>query len=170
MRTNGRHPDQHFHSEEYIFRRVPIGMWNHPGDHLEVDAVPLPDVSVGRSKYGHPEWVRFDVINGNFFPDWGVVGIQVADVPSELWREGVFHFTFKVCHAPIEMDFPHSEIRAFENQNHIDVVEKVPEDVHLAWRERLLRKMRTIIKPYQRVVVRQIPPKSHKLEPFATEQ
>jgi len=170
MRTDCRPVDPHFHPEEFLFRRVPTWMWDHQGDELGVDAVQLPDISVGRSKHAHPEWVRFDVVNGTFFEDWGVVGVQVQDIPPEMWRDGVFRFTFRACHAPLERDYPHSEIRAFEDGVHVNASARMPEDIHLIWRERLLRRLRTIIKPHQKVVIRQTPPVSHKLETFTTVQ
>jgi hypothetical protein len=166
MRTNNRPQDPHFHADEYLFRRVPTAIWDDPGDELGIEAVQLPDISVGRSKYGHAEWARFDVVNGRFYEEWGVVGVQVADIPHELWREGVFRFVFLPRHSPLEKDYPHSEICAFENERHINAVDGIPEDVHLKWRERLLRELHTIIKPHQRVVVRQAPPVSHKIEPL----
>jgi hypothetical protein len=168
MCANGRPPDPHFHPEEFLFRRIPILLWDQPGEPLSVDAVKLPDISVGRSKYGHAEWARFDCVHGNHYEDWGVVAVQVQDIPGEQWKEGVFHFTFQACHAPSEKDYSHSEIRAFENSEHVDAVERLPEDIHLLWRARLLRKMKSVIKPYQKVAIRENPPVSHKLEPFQT--
>jgi hypothetical protein len=165
MRANQRHEDPHFHPDEYLFRRVPIALWDDPADRLEVDAVELPDISVGRSKYGHAEWVRFDVVNGRFYEDWGVVGVQVRHVPPKLWRDGFPKFVFRVRHDPDDRDYPHSEIRAFDNDKHVNMVDNLPEDIHLQWRERLLRVIQTIIKPYQRVKVREVGPVSHKLEP-----
>jgi hypothetical protein len=169
MRANGRPEDPHFVADEYLFRRIPTQIWDDPAEDLGIEAIELPDISVGRSKYGHAEWVRFDVINGRHYEDWAVIGVQVGDIPPELWQEGVFHFEFRACHAPGEYDYPHSEIRAFEDNGHINLASMLPEDIHLKWRERLLRKMTTILKPYQRVRVRQQPPVSHKLEPHAEE-
>jgi hypothetical protein len=166
MRADGRHLDPHFHQDEWLFRRVPTTIWDDPADELEVDAVELPDMSVGRSKHGHPEWTRFDVINNRHFEDWGIVGFQVGEIPPELWKEGVLHFEFLPHHAPLEKDYPHSEVRAFESGTHIDLEGNLPEDIHLKFRERLLRKTKTLIRPYQRVNIRQRPPASHHLEPF----
>ena len=162
MKCNNRHPVPHFEREEYLFRRVPLDYWDEPCDvrGLDVDAVLMPDVSVGRSKFGHPEWVRFDVINGHFFEGWGILGFQVQNVPGVQYKDGI-HFTFTPMHKPLEMDYPHSEIQAFENGNHIDEehADELPEDVHLAWREKLLRKAAAIIKPRQKVVIRDTPPR-----------
>jgi hypothetical protein len=167
MRTDDRPHDPHFHPDEHLFRRVPLWLWDDPAEELGVEAVELPDISVGRSKYGHAEWVRFDVVKGRHYEDWGVVCVRVGDIPPEMWRDGVFHYEFRTCHEPLEKDYPHAEIRAYENDDHIDLASRLPEEVHLKWRERLLRKTRAIIKPYQKVVVRQAAPASHKLEPHA---
>ena len=169
MRANGRPEDPHFGADEYLFRRVPTYIWDNPADDFGIEAVELPDISVSRSKYAHAEWVRFDVVNGHHFETWGVIGVQVGDIPHELWRDGVFHFEFRACHAPHKNDYPHSEIRAFENTQHVDLLARLPEDIDLKWRERLLRKTKTIIKPHQKVRVRQQPPISHKLEPHTEE-
>jgi hypothetical protein len=165
MRSNGRPEDPHFHPDEYLFRRVPTEIWDDPGDYLGVEAVQLPDISVGRSKYGHAEWVRFDTVNGQFYEEWGIVGVQVKDVPPKMWRDGYPRFAFRARHLPDERNYPHSEIRAYDDEKHVDMIDLFPEDVHLEWRERLLRKVQTIIKPHQKVVVRDRPPASHKPEP-----
>lgn len=165
MRTNGRPVDPHFHPEEFLFRRVPTALWDDPAEDFDLDAVELPDISVNRSKFGHAEWARFDVLNNRYYEEWGVLAVQLQDIPPELWREGVYHFVFRVCHCPEEKNYPHAEIRAYENENHLDRREKIPEDVDLAWRERLLRKLRRIIKPHQKVKIRDQAPVSHKLEP-----
>jgi hypothetical protein len=69
-------------------------------------------------------------------------------------------------HAPLEKDYPHSEIRAFDEDGiHVQVADLLPDDIHLEWREHMLRKIKPIIKPYQRVQVRQNPPVSHIVEP-----
>jgi hypothetical protein len=165
MRANGRPEDPHFHPEEFLFRRVPIAIWDHPADELGVDAIQFPDISVARSKFGHAEWARFDVLNNRFYEEWGVVAVQAQEIPPELWREGVFHFVFRVKHCPEDMNYPHAEIRAYEDDIHLAESGKIPEDVDLAWRERLLRKIQTIIKPHQKVRIREQAPVSHKLEP-----
>ncbi|MSQ97634.1 MAG: hypothetical protein EXR98_24220 [Gemmataceae bacterium] len=165
MRANGRREDPNFHNEEYLFRRIPTTLWDDPAEELDVDAVQLPDISVERSKYAHAEWARFDVLNDRYYDVWGIVAVQVQDIPPELWREGVFHFVFRVNHCPDDRNYPHAEIRAYENEVHVDQPGKIPEDVDLAWRERLLRKLQTIIKPHQIVRIRETAPVSHKLEP-----
>ncbi len=169
MRSNGRHLAPHFEKDEYLFRRVPLDYWDAPCDvrNLDVDAVQMPDLSVGRSKFGHAEWVRFDVFNNHFFEDWGILGFEVQNVPTEQRKGGVDLFTFDVVHMPEDMDYPHSEIQAFKNGAHIDQqrTDELPEDIHLLWRERLLRKAVAIIKPGVNVLIRQTPPTSHKLEP-----
>ena len=47
---DGEYP--HFDPEEYLFRRVPLILWPSADDLVEVDAVELPDMSVGRSRMG----------------------------------------------------------------------------------------------------------------------
>lgn len=165
MRRGGRHVDPHFHTDEHLL------LWEDPDDELPVGAVELPDMSVGRSKYGHAEWVRFDVGNHRHFEDWGVIAFRVGDIPTPEWKHGTFRDDFRPCHEPLDSDYPHSEVRAFENDVHITepLKDLLPEDVHLKWREKLLRQARVLIKRHQRVIVRQSPPVSHKLESHAVE-
>src|SRR5687767_11985017 len=115
MRTNKRPVDPHFHPDECLFRRVPIWMWNDPAERPGPDAVDLPDMSVGRSKYGHAEWVRFDVVNDRHFADWGVLFVRVSDIPPKIWELGVYRYTFTATHQPLDDDYPHSEVRAHVN-------------------------------------------------------
>jgi hypothetical protein len=170
MRRDNRHLVPHFNKEEYLFRRVPLDYWDEPCDvrGLDVDAVQMPDVSVGRSQFGHPEWVRFDVFNNRFYEEWGILGFQVRHIPGEHHKDGTDLFTFKPVHQPDEMDYPHSETQASKNGVHITEqdADELPEDVHLAWREKLLRKAETIIKPRQKVEIRDKLPASYKLETF----
>jgi len=55
MRANGRPEDPYFVAEEFLFRRIPTQIWDDPTEDLGIEAIELPDVSVGRSKYGHAE-------------------------------------------------------------------------------------------------------------------
>ena len=85
------------------------------------------------------------------------------DLPT---RTSTTRFLFKTCHVPIDRDYPHSEIQAFDVAGqHVNIVDLLPEDIHLEWREKLLREIEAIIKPFQKVLVRDDPPATHKLEP-----
>ena len=59
----------HFAADEVLYRRVPLVLWPSTDDDIELDAIELPDMSVARSRFGHPEWVRFDVVNGHHFEE-----------------------------------------------------------------------------------------------------
>ena len=164
MKQNRRFVDAHFVKTEYLYRRVPLDYWADAGDDLDVNAVELPDMSCGRSKYGHPEWLRLDVRDNGvyiFRDGWGVIGFQIGDVPPERWDDGILRFTFSIVHEPDEWNYPHSEIRAFDGGVRIDVVEKLPELMHLEWRELLLREARVFLKPNQNAKTRDLAPKSH---------
>ncbi len=169
MRTNGRNSDPYFHPDEFLFRRVPIRIWDDPSDRPGPEAIELPDISVGRSKYAHAEWVRFDVANNHHFEDWGVLAVQVRDIPPQFWTLGIYQFTFEPYHDPLEKDYAHSEIRAFSNGIPVRLNEELPEDLHLKWRLALLKVMEAVIKPNQLVSVRENPPVSYKLEPHRVE-
>ena len=166
MRTEKRYADQHFLPDEYLFRRVPLSLWEDPNERPGPDAVRLPDLSVGRSKYAHPEWVRFDVVKNQHYQEWGVLGVLVDDIPPQFWDLAVYLYTFKTRHDPLENDYSHTEIRVFSNGKHVTLDEALPEEIHLKWRLILLKRMSAIIKPYQDVPCRQKPPSSQKLEPL----
>ncbi len=165
MRTNNRPLDPYFHPDEYLFRRVPVSIWDDPADRPGPEAVELPDMSVGRSKYGHAEWTRFDVVNSYHFDTWGVLAVQVKYIPPQFWQHAVFKYTFTPSHDPLEKDYPHSEVRVYSNDIQIKLSETLPEDIHLKWRVALLNVMEPIIKPTQVIAIRENAPLSHKLEP-----
>jgi hypothetical protein len=147
MRRDGRPVVDTFHPDEYLFRRVPTSIWDAPDPLPTVDAIELPDISVGRSLLGHPEWVRFDTVNGKYFNKWGVGGVQIKNIPPAFQPEGCPLFTYRAFHDPLEGDYPHSEIRAFEGEIHLSTEESVPEDLHLEWRATLLGAIKVMIPP-----------------------
>jgi hypothetical protein len=155
MLKNGRQADQEFQLDEYLYRRVPLELWDDGDDPIEVAAVELPDMSVIRGKYGHPEWTR---LQSEEYSEWGVIGFQVEGIPPRLQHLGVFVWTFNTCHVPLGNNYPHSEVRAYENGVHINAKNRLDPDLHLRWREMLLRKIRKFIRPHQRVEIRQAPP------------
>lgn len=167
MRRNGRNVVPHFDDDEHLFRRVPLSCWDDPDERPGVDAVELPDMSVGRSKYGHAEWVRFDVVNGRHYSDWGVISFKVGDVPPSYWDLGIYQFTFRAVHSPLDNDYPHSEVQVKKNGSHVLLAAELPEDVHLKWRIALLGHMTAVIRPSQIVRIRSNPPISHRLEPHS---
>jgi hypothetical protein len=134
-------------------------VWDDASEPLEVNAVELPDLSVGRSKHGHPEWLRID--NGELRDGWGVIGVKVCDVPPERWLDGVFKFTFVTVHVPSDLNYPHSEVQAFQGDKHLNLLELLPELVHLEWREHLLREIEVFLKPHEPAIIRQDAPNSH---------
>jgi hypothetical protein len=159
MRKDDRHEDPHFTPGEYLYRRVPLESWEE-GEEVDVDAIELPDMSVLRSKYGHPEWARLE---SDDYAEWGVIGFMVGDIPPELLHSGVFQFVFKPRHDPLKKNYPHTEVRAYEvidrQEVHINGKTRLMDpDVHLRWRERLLQKIKEFIQPHEECEVRQVAP------------
>jgi hypothetical protein len=141
MRQQGRPPDPHFDSDERLFRRFrPQDL---EGNTVAVDAIELPDMSVNREKYGPAEWLLLD----EAFETWGVAAFMVQDVPLEITHLGIIHYTFRVEHQPHRNNYPHSEVRAYKDGEHIDLKHKAELDPepHLRWRERLQWKTRIAI-------------------------
>jgi len=165
MCRNEREIDNTFHPEEYLFRRVPTKIWDTPDPMPEADAIELPDISVGRSRYGHPEWTRLDPENDRYFKSWGIIGVKVGLIPPSYQPEGGPAFAYTPSHQPLEQDYPHTEIQAFQGELQLSTKESVPEELHLEWRGLLLSQMEALLQPRERRDIRQQPPTSHVLEP-----
>lgn len=160
MRTEDRAADQAFNTNEYLYRRVPLEHWEERDDFIELDAIELPDMSVVRSKYAHPEWARFEGDKYKY-SDWGVIGFLVGDIPTPLQHLGVFLCTFRAEHVPLKKNYPHSEVRAFEDGRHIDdFAGELDHHLHMRWRELLSRRLRKFLAPREVVEVRQEAPQA----------
>jgi hypothetical protein len=142
MLAKGRKPVQDFTDDEKLYRAFPPDCLD--GTALEIDALELPDMSVNRGKFGPPEWMLLlDVFNG-----FGVAAFCVGDIPKELLHRGVERFTSRPFHSPTPQNYPHSEIRMFNGYgHHINAKDCLDPDLDLRWRERLLQRIRVIIRP-----------------------
>ncbi len=156
MLRNGRPKDQDFRPDEYLYRRVPLVLWAFDFA-VDIDAIELPDMSVIRGKYGHPEWARLE---SDECIDWGVIGFRVGDIPARLLHLGVFTWTFGPRHVPLEDNYPHSEVWAYENGIHVNAKNRLDPHLHLRWREMLLRRIKTIIRPYIPMEIRRDAPEN----------
>ncbi len=146
MRQSGRPPDPQFDAEESLFRRFrPEDL---EGRTLAVDAIELPDMSVNREKYGPPTWLLLD----EAFETWGVASFMVQDIPTELIHLGTIQYTFGVEHCPTRNNYPHPEVRAYKDTEHIDLRHKADLDPepHLRWRQRLQWRKRIVVQPKRR--------------------
>lgn len=159
MWSRGRDPDEHFASDERLYRRVPKYLWADPVRGVGIAAIALPDMSVLRSKYAHPEWARFSG-DSYTYHDWGVVSFAVGDLPSPLKEEGVFEFEFSPAHAPLQKNYPHSEVRVLQDGSRVGPSDELSQAVHLRWRFQLLCKIRSEISPNDSVEVRAAPPQA----------
>jgi hypothetical protein len=164
MVSNARAVDPQFHPAEYLFRRVPTRLWDGDDPKPEVDAVELPDISVERSRYAHPEWARLDPDNDKYFKAWGVLGVKVGLIPPCHQPEGGPEFRYETSHQPLPLNYPHAEVRAYQGEQHLATEELVPEEMHLEWRGMLLAAMEPLIRPREKRDIRQHSPVSHELE------
>lgn len=165
MKRTGRAGIEAFHQEEVLFRRVPTSIWPSADAPIPLDAIILPDISMARSSLGHPEWLRLDLHANIFRKNWGVIGVLVRHIPITYQLDGGPLFSYRVQHAPLENDYPHSEVQAFDGERHLDTRESVPEDLHLEWRANLLEAFNTYIRPSEQWAIRNAPPKSYVPEP-----
>ena len=142
MKTRGRPAMPFDDPSEYLYRRVSPTLWDEAG--IEVDAVDLPDMSTNRARFGPPEWA---LLVDEDCRSWAVVGFMVRDIPPELVHLGVERYAFSPMHAPTKNNYPHSEVRCFRNGVHINAKKDLDRELHLRWREKLLWKVRTFIRP-----------------------
>lgn len=156
MMKEYRSEDQEFTSNEQLYRRVPFLLWDEDDDDVDLDAIELPDMSVMRGKYAHPEWARFD--RGEYH-ELGVLGFRVDAIPDGFLHLGVFEWTFRAVHVPHRRNYPHAEVQAFEDEQHVDgKTRNLDPDAHLRWRELLFRQVREIYRPRESVDFREDPP------------
>jgi hypothetical protein len=143
MICRGRLPDPDgFRDEEELFRAFEPNAWE--GDRISIDAIGLPDLSVNWGKHGPAEWLLLLEV----FAGCGVGAFKVGDVPKRLDHAGVYVFLFDLIHNPTETNYPHSIIRAFdENGQHILDEHRLNPQVHLRWRNRLRQRIQLRIRP-----------------------
>lgn len=162
MKRGSRPVIEAFHDDEYLYRRVPTSIWASVDAPLTVDAVRLPDISMARSSLGHPEWLRLDMHSGIYRKNWGVIGMQCRKILPMFQPTGGPAFTYRIAHMPLDYDYPHSELQAFEGDKHLNTQESVlPEDLHLEWRASLLENYDVMIRPNEKCSIRDGAPQSH---------
>ncbi|MCI0639805.1 MAG: hypothetical protein L0Y58_25400 [Verrucomicrobia subdivision 3 bacterium] len=139
--------DNEFENQERLYRRVPPESFD--GDEPSVAAVELPDMSVGRGKYGRPEWLLLHEDHRG----WGVIYFVVRDIPPdrEIIQAGIIAFTLEPRHVPLAKNYPHSEVWVFREGVHIckkDMnLHLLDPDFHLRWRERIVLASHVAIPP-----------------------
>lgn len=136
--------DPHFEKSERLYRRFMPDHWD--GENLDIAAIQLPDISVNRGKYCESST---DVIwsEDRRFDEWGVCSFIVGDVPC-IYHQA-YTYSSDVVHKPERLNYPHSEVQAFENGLHVtrNLMESVSPEAHLRFREHLLRKTRIDVHP-----------------------
>lgn len=130
MKRNGRQKIKEFDPDEYLYRRVMPEQWEE--SEIDIDAIELPDMSVNRSSLGPPEWARLEEERCQ---DWAVVGFKVKDIPTDMQHLGVHTFTFSPTHVPLELNYPHSEVRCYKDGTYINAKKLLDHAVYQRWRE-----------------------------------
>ena len=145
MYRKERPKDQDFLADHYLYRRVRPTDWD--GNMPAIDSLELPDMSVGWSKYGHPEWLRIDEdhLEDDECKDWGVIGFLVKDIPGSILHLGVVVWTFAPKHIPKADNYPHSEVWCYEGSKHVSAKKALDPDVHQRWRQKLLWKIKIFL-------------------------
>ena len=75
-----------------------------------------------------------------------------------MLHQGVEKWTFEARHIPLEENYSHSEVWAFKDGAHVNAKAQFDPVLHLRWKDKLRWKIRTFLRPYQTVEIRQIPP------------
>ena len=149
MKTGKQPPDQDFDDGEQLFRA--FREQDLEGDSVAIDAIELPDMSVNRGKYGTAWWL----LHLDRWEGCGVVAFEVRDARFAFLHSGVTEYRFDVVHTPTQNNYPHSDVRAYENERHIkspeptdiEPPEQIDPTVHLRWRNRLRQRLRVVIRP-----------------------
>ena len=87
-------------------------------------------------------------------------------IHPRLWVNGTDEFTFRPAHDPLDLDYPHTEVRVYLNAVQVKLAHAIPHHVQLKWRELFFRELRRVLRPFQEVPIRQQRPKSHHPEPI----
>ena len=136
-----RPPDNDFSPDEQLYLRLKPESFKQGGisfESIPLDEVRLPDFSVNRSKYSHPE----DVVKPR--PTYGIAEFKVKDIPGPLPElPEIPVFSFRVEHLPGEDNYSHSEVWTYKDGQHS--TSKPPRMVRMRFRALLHEKM-TLIK------------------------
>src|SRR5688572_21882778 len=80
MRRADRPVDHEFSESETLYRRISSDVLR-PGMKIPIYALPLPDVSINRSKHGGKmEYVLYDVVHQKHLVKHGVVAFNAGDL------------------------------------------------------------------------------------------
>ena len=142
MLQEGRSIDPNFEEDERLYRRVQPELWAEPPYAMEVDAVSSVNMSVNRSKFGPPEWVRLGEHS-----NWGVIFFEVGRIPSERQHQGS-SFQIHPEHVPQRRNYPHSEIWVHHpNGDRVLKSDELDPVFRLEWREFLLWIAKIALRP-----------------------
>lgn len=161
--TNDKEIDEDFPDDETLFRRVdPKRHWK-PNLDPPIDplAIALPEMSIGRSKYGHPEWLRLYDHDGKSCLEWAVIGFHVSAIIKTYHIDGE-QYDSKPVHDPHSKNYPHTVVRTFhKNANrYIHSKDYLTRRMQLEWRDAIRRRLTIYIRPHQVVEIRQARPTS----------
>jgi hypothetical protein len=129
-----------------LYRRFPV---DDPDEdvELEVDMIELPDISCIRQKHdGRPQDALWH--KDNKFGGWGVMQFEVRHIPRSI-DSATKTFTFRPVHTPYSNLYPHTEVRAFDGNLHLEkaLIETMDRGAQLRFREKLLEYTTVRFKP-----------------------
>lgn len=137
LRRKGRPVDPTFQPEEDLYLR-----FQHlSGSHVDATDIRCPDQSFNRSKHCvKPECVLLPT-----YADWGIGSLKVKLVPAHLAGGGGAQSFFRVEHVPEEVNYSHTEVRAYHDCKHEQRQKRVSRKVEQEFRA-LLSQQSVVLK------------------------
>lgn len=129
---NGRLTENNFQYNEYLFLRFPLldphtqtSLYNFQTKKIEAAAFAVKNTSCNRGKYSHPKDVLYNHKKCVHHSNDGVASLYATHPFLLCVKHPIIENTFytlKVTHDPDEFMYPHSEIRAYENDSKIEEI------------------------------------------------
>lgn len=148
MHRNGRPVDNDFPDSEILYRRIPADLLR-PGMKIPFYALPLPDVSVNRSKHGGTlAYVFYDVVNQKHLARHGVVAFEAGHLIQPSGLQPGRRIQVKLSHEPLELNYFHAEIQAHDEQRgHLKAIDEEDERWIAQWRNRMRASLTVVKEP-----------------------
>lgn len=148
MHWDDRPVDHEFSDLETLYRRISSDVLR-PGMKIPFYALPLPDVSVNRSKHGgRMEYVLYDVTNQKHLAKHGVVALKAGHVVQPTGVRTDRMIQVRLSHEPLALNYFHAEIQAHDEQRgHLKFVDEEDEHWIARWRIQMRANLTLVKEP-----------------------
>lgn len=146
IRWDGRPVDHEFSDSETLYRRISSDLLR-LGMKIPFYALPLPDVSVNRSKHGGKmEYVLYDVVHQKHLTKHGVVAFNAGRLVQPTGVRAGRRIQVKLSHEPLALNYFHAEIQAHDvERGHLKSIDEEDEIWVAQWRSQM-RAALTVVK------------------------